>query len=219
MPVPKSASLSPYAVVKPKTHIAENVLIAQHAYIESSVLGKGANAQEHCYIIDSRLAGNNVTAHGAKLINAHLDKNVFVGFNSFLRGTLEFPLQLGEGVIVMPHTIIDTNAPLTIPPSHLVWGLIKKPADLPEHSIDLDDLSKVKDKFQMGAMLFEGSGHGFVDAFRHRIDHILEANGAYFDGKKNRGHAQKIQHIAYNIIQPHPLGLKKGVYPTIDIRS
>ena len=218
LPVPKSASLSRYAVVKPKTRIAENVLIAQHAYIENSVLGKGANAQEHCYIIDSKLMGNNVTAHGAKLIHVVLEKNVFVGFNSFLRGTLEFPLRVGEGVIVMPHTIIDMNTSLTIPPSHLVWGLIRRPEDLKEHSIPLEDLAKVKDRLKVGAMEFVGNGKAFVEKFQHRIDHILEANGAYFDGKKNRGHAQKTQHIAYNIIQPHPLGMKKGVYPTIDIR-
>jgi NDP-sugar pyrophosphorylase family protein len=102
LPVPKNASLCRYAVVKPKTRIAENVLIAHHAYIESSVLGKGANAQEHCYIIDSKLMGNNVTAHGAKLIDVVLEKNVFVGFNSFRRSTFEFPLRVGEGVIVKP---------------------------------------------------------------------------------------------------------------------
>jgi carbonic anhydrase/acetyltransferase-like protein (isoleucine patch superfamily) len=219
IPVPKSASLSRYAVIKPKTRIGENVLIAQHAYIESSVLGKGANAQEHCYIIDSKLKGNNVTAHGAKLIDVILETNVFVGFNSFLRGTFDSPLRVGEGVIVMPHTIIDVKGALTIPPGHLVWGLIKKPEDLKKHSLALEDLAKVTDEFKLGAMQFKGSGKTFVEAFRHRIDHILQANGAYFDGRKNRGHAQKVQHIAYNIIQPHPLGPQKGVYPTIDIRS
>lgn len=219
IPVPKSASLSRYAVIKPKTRIGENVLIAQHAYIESSVLGKGANAQEHCYIIDSKLKGNNVTAHGAKLIDVILETNVFVGFNSFLRGTFDSPLRVGEGVIVMPHTIIDVKGALTIPPGHLVWGLIKKPEDLKKHSLALEDLAKVTDEFKLGAMQFKGSGKSFVEAFRHRIDHILQANGAYFDGRKNRGHAQKVQHIAYNIIQPHPLGPQKGVYPTIDIRS
>jgi carbonic anhydrase/acetyltransferase-like protein (isoleucine patch superfamily) len=219
LPVPKSASLSRYAVVKPKTRIAENVLIAQHAYIESSILGKGANAQEYCYIIDSKLMGNNVTAHGAKLIDVVLEQGVFVGFNSFLRGTFEHPLRVGESVIVMPHTIIDMKTALNIPAGHLVWGLIRKPEDLKDHSIALEDLAKVKDKLKIGALEFTGSGKSFVEAFRHRIDHILEANGAYYDGKKNRGHAQKTQHIAYNIIQPHSLGLKKGVYPTIDIRS
>jgi hypothetical protein len=67
-------------------------------------------------------------------------------------------------------------------------------------------------------MRFEGSGSDFVHAFTHRIEHILEANGAYFDGVKNRGHAQKGQNISFNTIQPYPEGVLKGLYPTIDIR-
>ncbi|MFZ1985827.1 MAG: transferase, partial [Desulfatitalea sp.] len=77
--VPHNASLDRYAVVRPKTRISENVLVAQRAYLENAWLGKGANAQENCYIINSRLEGNNVTAHGAKIIEADLGKNVFVG--------------------------------------------------------------------------------------------------------------------------------------------
>jgi hypothetical protein len=69
----------------------------------------------------------------------------------------------------------------------------------------------------IGAMDFAGSGSKFVEAFRHRIDHILEANGAYFDGRKNKGHAQKGQNIAFNIIQPYSIGVQKGIYPTIRI--
>jgi hypothetical protein len=67
-------------------------------------------------------------------------------------------------------------------------------------------------------MEFCGSGETFVAAFKQRIDHILEANGAYFDGRKNKGHAQKGQNIAYNIIQPYRVGAQKGIYPTIDIQ-
>jgi hypothetical protein len=70
----------------------------------------------------------------------------------------------------------------------------------------------------VGTMEFAGSGAQFVAAFQNRIDHILESNGAYFDGRKKRGHAQKGQNIAYNIIQPYPIGVQKGIYPTIDIQ-
>jgi hypothetical protein len=70
----------------------------------------------------------------------------------------------------------------------------------------------------IGRMEFAGWGSKFVEAFRHRIDHILEANGAYFDGRKKKGHAQKGQNIAYNIIQPYPMGMQKGIYPTIEIQ-
>jgi len=66
-------------------------------------------------------------------------------------------------------------------------------------------------------MCFEGSGFQMVEAFTQRIEHILEANGAYFDGTLNRGHAQNTQHISFNTIQPYPEGAMKGLYPRIDI--
>jgi hypothetical protein len=35
-------------------------------------LGEGANAQENCYILNSRLKGFNVIAQGAKIIETDL---------------------------------------------------------------------------------------------------------------------------------------------------
>jgi UDP-3-O-[3-hydroxymyristoyl] glucosamine N-acyltransferase len=49
--VPDSASLDRYAVIKPKTHISDNVLVAERAYLQNAWLGPGANAQENCYIL------------------------------------------------------------------------------------------------------------------------------------------------------------------------
>jgi carbonic anhydrase/acetyltransferase-like protein (isoleucine patch superfamily) len=216
--VPKTASLSRYAVVRPRTHIGENVLVAQRAYLENAFLGKGANAQENCYIINSRLEGNNVTAHGAKLVHTRLAKNVFVGFNSFLRGTPDCPLEIGKGCAVMPHTIIDLKKPLTIPSDHLIWGYIQKPDDLKYHSISLKQLAGVRRQRIIKSMKFRGDGAAFVHTFRQRIQHILEANGAYYNGKKNRGHAQKEQNISFNIIQPYSIGKLKGLFPTMDIQ-
>ena len=216
--VPKSSSLSRYAVVRPKTSIGENVLISQRAYLENSFLGKGANAQENCYIINSRLEGNNVTAHGANIIHARLSPNVFVGFNSFMRGTPECPLEIGQGCIVMPHTIIDLKKPLKIPPKHLVWGFIQKQEDLKNHSISLKDLAAVRGRRSIKSMKFKGDGSVFVKAFQHRIQHILEANGAFFDGRNNRGHAQQQQNMSFNIVQPYTMGKLKGLFPTLDIR-
>ncbi|UCF93108.1 MAG: transferase [Desulfobacterales bacterium] len=215
--VPKNASLSRYAVLKPKTRIGENVLVAQRAYLENSFLGKGANAQENCFLVNSHLQGDNVTAHGAKLIHTRLEEKVFVGFNSFLRGTPDSPLIVGPGSIIMPHAIIDLSEALTIPPGHLVWGFIQNARDLETHSIALKSLTEVQGELNLGAMRFQGQGARFVEAFQQRIEHILEANGAYYDGNKNKGHAQKGQNIAYNIIQPYSMGTLKGVYPTIDI--
>ncbi len=216
--VPKSASLSRYAVVRPRTHIGENVLVAQRAYLENAFLGNGANAQENCYIINSRLEGNNVTAHGAKLVQARLAKNVFVGFNAFLRGTADCQLDIGKGSIVMPHTVIDLRQPVAIPADHLVWGYIQKPNDLKYHTLPLKKFAAVRRQKTIKNMQFHGNGAAFVQSFRNRIQHILEANGAYFDGKKNRGHAQQEQNLSFNIIQPYPMGPKKGIFPTMDIQ-
>lgn len=217
--VPPTSSLDRYAVVNPVTKIGENVLISQRAYLENSYLGKGANAQENCFIINSRLEGNNVTAHGAKIIEANMGKNVFVGFNSFLRGQPKSRLTIGNECIVMPHTIIDITKPLTIPQGQLVWGLITSQQDLETNSISIDEMSKVDSRVSKGNMFFEGNGASFVSAFKGRIQHILEANGAFFDGKdKGLGHAQKNQNMSFNTIQPYPRGEKEGLFPTIKIQ-
>ncbi len=216
--VPRNASLNRYALVKGESHIGENVLVVQRAYLENARLGKGANAQENCYIIDSRLEGNNVMAHGAKIINARLEKNVFVGFNSFLQGKQNNPLTIGKLSIIMPHTIIDLDEPLNIPAEHLVWGYIRNAKDLAEHSISIKELSQVEGEFTLGAMNFQGKGSRLVQAFQHRIEHILEANGAFFDGGQNKGHAQMEKDISFTIIHPYSKGPRKGLYPTIDIR-
>ncbi len=215
--IPSGASLNRYAVIKPKTQINQNVLVAQRAYIENSWMGNGANAQENCYIIDSRLSGNNVTAHGAKIIGAELGTKVFVGFNSFLRGNKNAALSIGQNSIVMPHTIIDLIEPVNIPDSHLVWGYIRSPKDAEENTMPLAELASISGQYSRGRMQFKGDGNTFVRGFQHRIEHILEANGAYFDGTDKKGHAQSSQNISYNLIQPYPEGDLKGLYPNIDI--
>ena len=216
--VPPTASVDRYALIDLETHIDDNVLVAQRAFLQNAWLGPGANAQENCYIINSRLEGFNVTAHGAKIIEADLGKNIFVGFNSFLRGRPDNRLSIGEGSIIMPHTIIDIQAPLSIPAGHLVWGLVAGPEDLGANSISLEELSKTQKSVTRGRLIFEGSGKKFVQAFRERIHHILDANGAFFDGTGGKGHAQKNRNISFNIIQPYPEGRLKGLFPTIIIR-
>jgi carbonic anhydrase/acetyltransferase-like protein (isoleucine patch superfamily) len=215
---PPGALVSRYALIKGESSVGENVLVAQRAYLEDAHLGKGANAQENCYIIHSVLEGYNVTAHGGKIIYAHLGEKGFVGFNAFLRGSPECPLKIGEKSIVMPHTIIDLQEPLEIPAGHLIWGYIRHHEDLKNHSIALEELMNVTGELESGSMVFRGSGVDFVHAFQKRIEHILEDNGAYFDGARKMGHAQKGQHISFNTIQPYPEGTMKGIYPTIDIR-
>jgi carbonic anhydrase/acetyltransferase-like protein (isoleucine patch superfamily) len=218
VPVPPSASLDRYAVVKPKTRIGENVLVAQRVYLQNAWLGRGSNAQENCYIVNSRLEGFDVTAHGAKIIEADLGENLFVGFNSFLRGRSKARLTIGADSIIMPHTISDVQKPLNIPPGSLVWGLITGPAGLKTNSMALEDFSRINSGLVRSDLLFEGSGAAFVAAFRDRIHHILEANGAFFNGTANRGHAQKNQNISFNTLQPYPDGESMGLCPTIVIQ-
>jgi carbonic anhydrase/acetyltransferase-like protein (isoleucine patch superfamily) len=217
IPVPPNASLDRFAVIKPKTCIEDNVLVAQRSFLENSWLGRGANAQENCFIINSHLKGYNVTAHGAKLINVDMAEKVFVGFNSFLRGE-GARLAIGRDCIIMPHTIIDSKQPLHIPSGSLVWGHVTCQDDLATNSISLQTLCRLEDGFSRGDLVFEGSGKKFVSAFQNRIHHILEENGAFYDGTANKGHAQKNQNISFNIIQPYSEGEKKGVYPTIVIQ-
>jgi len=216
--VPDSSSLDRYAVANPQTFIGENVLVSQRAFLQNAWLGNGANAQENSFIINSRLEGYNITAHGAKIIESDLGQNVFVGFNSFLHGRPDCRLTIGKESIIMPHTIIDIQKPLKIPAGHLVWGLITEEKDLEVNSVSINSFSKIETKLVKGHMSFEGCGESFVTSFQDRIHHILEANGAFFNGADNKGHAQKNQDISFNTIQPYSKGALKGLYPTISIQ-
>lgn len=209
--------VSPYAVIKGDCTIGKNALIAQRAHIENSSIGEGANAQENCYIKNSTYEGGNVTAHGGKVINTTSGRNVFVGFNSFVHGTDENRITIGRDSIIMPHTIIDAVEPITIPENSAVWGYVTKQADLETQSVNLDDLAKATD-VKLGNATFKGDGKAFVDAFRHRIQHILEENGAFYDGTdETRGHAQKTQDACFNILQPFQSGPDAGMYPAMTI--
>ncbi|NDV19622.1 transferase [Pseudodesulfovibrio sp. JC047] len=217
VPIPESAYVSPYAVIKGNCEIGENALIVQRAHIENSTIGAGTNAQENCYIKDSVCEGNNVTAHGGKVIHTHNGKNVFVGFNSFVHGTESCPITIGRDSIVMPHTIIDAEEPIEIPENSAVWGYITRQADLATQCVSLADLAKTTE-MALGNATFKGDGMAFVKAFKHRIDHIREENGAYYNGAdKTRGHAQKTQDACFNILQPFQSGPEAGMYPTMTI--
>ena len=215
--VPETSSLDRYAVILPNTSIAENVLISQRAYIENSTLGKGSNAQENCFIINSTLAGYNVSAHGSKIFEADLKPGVFTGFNSFLLGKADARITVGENSIIMPHTIIDSDEPLNIPAEHFVWGLIRSQQELETNSASIKEIAEQRESFSKGRMHFEGNGSLLVQAFKDRIHHILEVNGAFFDNGDNDGHAQRNQKLSLNTIQPFQFGEKEGMYPTIRI--
>lgn len=218
IPISDTTSLDRFAVIKPKTHIGENVLVAQRAFLQNAWLGEGCNVQENGYVINSHLEGYNVAAHGAKIIGTHLGANSYVGYNSFLQGRPGSELTICSENIILPHTIIDIDTPMTIPPGHLVWGLITQPSDLETHSVPLSDLSNIQGGYSKGRMCFEGSGNVFVGELRNRILHTLAVNGAFYNGNNDKGHAQKNQNISFNTVQPYPKGDLKGLYPTIVIR-
>ncbi|MBU8910272.1 MAG: transferase [Desulfobacterales bacterium] len=215
---PDSSAVNRYAVILGKTRIGENVLVSQRAFLDNAVMGDGSNAQENTYIIHSNLAGLCVTAHGGKIIHSDVGRETFVGFNSFLNGKPDARIQIGEGCIVMPHTIIDSDAPIKIPDEHLIWGFIGSNEDIKNQTIALDDLAEVRDSLKIGKMAFTGKGSVFIDAFRRRINQVLLANGALFNKGEKRGHAQDDQNISFNTIQPYRTGELKGLYPSIRIK-
>ncbi|MBF0100065.1 MAG: transferase [Desulfobacterales bacterium] len=206
--IPNTSAMNRYALIKGNTSIGDNVLIAQRAYLQDAHMGQGSNAQENSYIICSRLEGNDVTAHGAKIIHTHLGNYVFVGFNSFLHGKPDMKLIIEDHNIIMPHTIIDLEEPLHIPSNQLVWGYIRNRHDLAENSISLDKLCTVDGKISQGNMVFDGKGEDMVTAFKIRIKRILE---------QNYGHAEVSQDISYYMLQPYLSGKQQGLFPSIEI--
>ena len=216
---PDSSAVNRYAVIKGDTRIGENVLISQRAYLDNAHMGDGSNAQENTYIINSHLMGMDVTAHGGKIINTDIGQKTFVGFNSFLFGKKDARLAVGKGCVVMPHTIIDIETPLQIPENHIIWGYITCEDDLKNNTIAIEKLSELEGKLNIGDMDFSGKGREFIETFNHRIESILEANGAYCDYDDDlRGHAQDGQQISFNTLKPYRSGVNEGLYPSIRIR-
>jgi hypothetical protein len=81
----------------------------------------------------------------------------------------------------------------------------------------LEAFEKQKNGFHKGRLHFEGNGQMFIKAFKDRIHHILDVNGAFFDGENNTGHAQRNQNLSLNTIQPFQFGEMEGLYPNITI--
>ncbi|MDD9305161.1 MAG: transferase [Desulfobacter sp.] len=214
---PESSAVNRYAVIKGKTIIGENVLVAQRAFLDNARLGCGSNVQENAYVVDAHLEGMNVTAHGAKIVHAQVGFKTFVGFNAFVHGKKTARVQIGKGCIIMPHTIIAPKVFLDIPDDHLVWGYIRSFRDLDAHTISLSEFETVKEEMILGKLSFSGNGHAFIKANKDRINQILKANGAFFQNGKNRGHAQDGQNISFNTLQPYATGENRGIFPSVCI--
>ena len=152
------------------------------------------------------------------MLNSNIGRETYIGFNAFLNGKSTAQIEIGEGCIIMPHTIIDSKVPIRIPDEHLVWGFIGSANDVENHSIPIDDFSAIRETFTIGKMTFTGMGSVFIDAFQKRIRKVLLANGALFANNENRGHAQDDQNISFNTIQPYTTGPHQGLYPSIRIK-
>ncbi|MBW2449528.1 MAG: hypothetical protein JRE92_03760 [Deltaproteobacteria bacterium] len=53
----------------------------------------------------------------------------------------------------MPRTVIDFKKPLSIPPGHLIWGMITCAADLESNSICLKERTQIKEGYSRGFSL------------------------------------------------------------------
>lgn len=216
--VSSPCAINRFAVIKGKTEIGKRVSICQRAYIENAEIGDGSTVQENAYIINSKLSNFNITAHGGKVIHCVLGMHVFTGMNCFLNGKENAGIVIGEGSIIMPHTIIDPVRPIEIPADRLVWGFIGTQEDVKTNSISLTELKEAK-KISMGKMVFEGNGGAFVKALRNRIELALESKGASDAEGTVPDRIQDSQNTSVLIIQPYGIGPKVGIYPTIKIEN
>jgi carbonic anhydrase/acetyltransferase-like protein (isoleucine patch superfamily) len=212
---PLDGFVSPGSLLKGSVELERNVLVAQRAYLEDCHLGPGSNAQENCCLIRCRLEGEDITAHGGVVWNCRLGSGVFVGFNSLLRGRPESPLTIGDGCIIMPHSILDADQELAIPAHSLVWGLVRGPGDLATQTVSLAELKEISGKTVRGNLRLTGSGEALVNALTERISHILESNGALFDGARRAGHAQLHQGEAHHLFAPLSDVPRAGLFPMI----
>jgi len=199
-----------FAVIKGDTEIGKGVSICQRAFVENAEIGDNSTALENSCIINSKLSNHNIITHGGKVVHAILGKNVFTGMNSFLNGKEDTDISIGDGCIIMPHTIIDPVESIKIPSDQLIWGFISTQEDVATHSVSLKELNETK-KITMGNMIFEGKGHAFVDALKQRIDIITK-------DRVNMS-LQDLDNTSVFVIQPYGTGPKTGIYPTLKIEE
>lgn len=212
IPVDKSHPyfINHFAVIKGNTRIGKDVSICQRAFIENAEIGDNATVQENTYVINSKLLNYTIITHGGKAIHSTLGMNVFTGMNSFLNGKVDAEINIGDGCIILPHTIIDPVKQITIPPDQLIWGYISAQEDVATHSVSLKELNHTK-KISMEGMVFEGKGNAFVEALKHRIDLIAQ--------NRTNKRVQSPENTSVFVIQPYGTGPKTGIYPTLRIEE
>lgn len=215
------SAINRFAVIKGKTELGNRVSICQRAFIEHAEIGDDSTAQENSYIINSKLSKFNIIAHGGKVVHSILGMHVFTGMNSFLNGKENAGIVIGEGCIIMPHTIIDPKQPVEIPAGRLIWGFIESQEDVKTHSMSLSELTQCNGvkKISMGNMIFEGQGDAFVGDLKSRIVQALESKQSANGKKATSDRIQDSKNTSIFIIQPYETGPKTGIYPTIKLEQ
>jgi hypothetical protein len=128
--VPQSASLDRFAVIKPKTHISDNVLVAQRAYPAKRLDGK--RRQRPGKLLHHQLPSGGVQCHRPRCQNhrSRSGTKCLRGIQQLSPRPAGLPADHRKESVIMPHTIIDIKKPLSIPAGTLVWGLIMDETDL-----------------------------------------------------------------------------------------
>lgn len=212
-------ALNPYAHVSVETTLSNTARISQRCYVENTWMGPGTTIEENSYIINSHLEKNNIAQHGSKIIHAWIGEKVSVGFNSFLRGKPGKSLTIGQGCMIMPHTIIDIEESLEISENLVVWGFIRNSSDLATNSLSHSDFENIDHDVTLGNMRFKGNGKALIQAFKRRTDDTLKAGSDFSDeNEQKKSPNRKHPDISYNMIQPYRTGKNKGLYPSINIR-
>jgi carbonic anhydrase/acetyltransferase-like protein (isoleucine patch superfamily) len=217
--MPASSFLDRQATILATSLIMDNVLVCRHAVLSSTSLGRGCTVLENCLLDHVRCGENAIIGQGAKVFDADIDSMVMVGGNTLLRGRAGSRLNIGTDCIIAPHTIIDSDSPLTVPPAHLVWGLSTDQDELASNSLALEELDRVGCALTRERLYFEGDGSALIKHFTDQRHHLLLNTGAFSDGTRHRGQAQDDQHLSRNTVQPFQFGERQGMYPTMTITT
>jgi bifunctional UDP-N-acetylglucosamine pyrophosphorylase/glucosamine-1-phosphate N-acetyltransferase len=113
--VARGAIIGPFARIRPKSVIGEDVHIGNFVEVNRTVLGAKVEANHLAYLGDATVGeGTNVGAgtitcnfDGADKHATHIGRNVFVGSNS----TLVAPLTIGDEVLIAAGSVVTDNSP------------------------------------------------------------------------------------------------------------
>ena len=111
----KSASIGPYARIRPRTILKDNVKVGNFVEMKNTIMGNGSKASHLAYIGDAEL-GENVNIGAGTIVcnydgvNKHktrIGNNVFVGSNSVLVA----PVELADNAFIAAGSTINRDVP------------------------------------------------------------------------------------------------------------